>query len=246
MNEQSIKEALSLGCPFCQYESEGQIETTIRWYVQGAMKMRGQNGADEDMMYTICRKVMDTILRDYPNMTDKEFEIMLDAGVSGEFGKDTWVSGAIILQWLRLYNQHQTRLTVIDEKDKEERSINRMTKAEKEELNREACESKVRTAIEFFQKYGTIFYLGDDKRVKSEDWHLAFHIPQFAAVTYDWFVEQGRIPEPDESQKTEATKYAEDMIAKKNTRTEYVESAREDWYKSKLLEIHIRNSINNR
>lgn len=243
MNEQSIKEALSLGCPFCNYESESQIETTIRWYVQGAMKMRGQNGADEDMMYTICRKVTDTILRDYPSMTDKEFEIMLDAGVSGEFTKDTWVSGAMILQWLRLYNQHQTRLTVIDEKDKEERTINRKTKAEIDELNKEAIEGKVKTAIEFYRKYGTIFYLGDDMRVKNEDRELAFHIPHFAAIAYDWFREQNRIPNPDDNQISDANKYADDMIAKKGTRKEFVESVHEDWYKSRLLESHIKNSI---
>ena len=105
MNEISIKDAMVEGCPFNNYDSVGQIESTLRYTVNNAIKMRGQPAVDEDTMYTICKKVADAILRDYPTMTDKEFDIMLDAGVSGELTKDTWVSGAAILQWLRL-SQH--------------------------------------------------------------------------------------------------------------------------------------------
>lgn len=242
MNEQSIKEAINVGCPFGQYDSVSQIDSVVRWNIDGAMKMRGQTNVDENLMYTICRKVSDTLVRDYPNMTDKEFEIMLDAGVSGEFTKDTWVSGGIILQWLRLYNQHQSRISVIDEQEKEEKTVNRKTKEEITELNREACEGKVKTAIEFCRKYGTIFYF-DDKRVKSEDREMAFHLPQFAAVTYDWFREQGRIPDPNQEQMDDANVYADEMIVKKAVRNELVESVRQDWYKSRLLELFILATI---
>lgn len=229
MNEQTIINAIETGCRFDSYPSDGAIETMLRWKINDAMRLKGQSGMDEAMAMTICRKVTEVILRDYPSLTDKEFELILEAGVSGEFGKETWVNGANILLWIKTYTRDNSRRNALAELDKPE-DKSRKSKAEIDELNKRAVEGKIATASAYYKAKGTIF--GDDP--------AAFHLPQFAAVCYDYLRERGDISEPTPEQIAEADDYAEEKIITSHTRREYIPAARDDWKKSKLLEQYIQ------
>lgn len=238
MNELSIKNAITTGTRFDNYASESGIEQVIRYKVIDAMKLRGQSGSDEAMLQTICRKTTEIILRDYPALTDKEFDILLEAGVSGEFGKETWVSGAIILQWLRLYNRHASRLAIVDEQeDENKQQRQRKTKAEIDELNDKTCREKARSAFEYYKQNGTIF-AGADSR--------GFHLPQFAAIVYEWIRTHGYVPEPTTTQINAAREYASNQIARNNTRREYIPAAYEDYVNSYLLEEYYKGLLTNK
>lgn len=234
MNEQTLRKAMQEGYQFSSYTSESQIEEVIRWKICDAMKLRGQAYTDESMIVAMCRKTAEVLLRDYPSMTDKEFEIMLEAGISGELTpKETWVSGASILQWMRLYNRHQSRLNVVDEQHEEKTSARRKTQAEIDVLNEKACNDKIHEAYEFYKTSGDIF---DDVNHDPR----AFATPQFASVVYEWYRNKGLIPEPTEQQLQQADIYASNKIAERNARTkrEYLPAARQDWFNSHLLALY--------
>lgn len=234
MNEQSIKDAIQNGSAFGSYSSDSSVENVIRWKIYDAMTLRGQ-GREESAMQTICRKVASVILRDYPNLTDNEFEIILEAGISGELGKDTWVSGASILQWMRVYSNHPTRIAIIDEKEEERNDSHRLTRSEVEELNEKACKEKAKSAFEYYKEHGTI-YSGSDPR--------GLHLPQFASIIYHRLKDEGYIKEPDANRTAEAEAYADRKVAEKMTAKEFIPSAREDWMGSYLLEQYFKDICN--
>lgn len=234
MNEKTISEAMQNGQAFITFSSQSEIENKIRYKIFDAMKLRGQSGVDDSTMQAIIRKASDVIIRDYPSMTDIEFDIMLEAGISGELTpKETWVTGASILQWMRLYNRHQSRLNVVDEQHEEKTSARRKTQAEIEELNEKACNDKIHEAYEFYKTSGDIF---DDVNHDPR----AFATPQFASVVYEWYRNKGLIPEPTEQQLQQADIYASNKIAERNARTkrEYLPAARQDWFNSHLLALY--------
>lgn len=254
MNQQSIKAAIETGKQFGQYDSKSQIEQVVRWKVTDAMKLRGQVGGDEGMMQTSCRRITDVIIRDYPTLTDKEFDILLEAGVSGEFSKDTWVSGAVILQWLRQYNRHALRIAIIDEQDNADKETkHRRTKADIEAMNNAACKEKARSAFEYYKQHGTIFgnekmpedLKEDERAAYFADKARSFHLPQFAAIVWEWIKAQGGVAEPSEERMLEANRFADDKIASANTRKEYVPAAHDDWRDSYLLEQYYKDLLTN-
>lgn len=239
MNELTIRKAMQ-GYQFSSYTSESQIEDVIRWKVCDAMKLRGQVNMDESILSTAVRKVAEVILRDYPSMTDKEFEIMLEAGISGELTpKETWVSGAMILQWMRLYYRHPSRLKIIDELDEEQKSY-RMTKAELDEKNRAACENKLRAVYAYFKESGDIF---DENEVIKDRDPRAFATPQFAAVVYNYYRDEGKIPDPEESRIQAANQYATEKVREARTQNEWVKSAMQDWRDAYLLREYLGDAI---
>lgn len=239
MNELTIRKAMQ-GYQFSSYTSESQIEDVIRWKVCDAMKLRGQVNMDESILSTAVRKVAEVILRDYPSMTDKEFEIMLEAGISGELTpKETWVSGAMILQWMRLYYRHPSRLKIIDELDEEQKSY-RMTKAELEEKNRAACENKLRKVYAYYKETGDIF--DENEVIKARD-PRAFATPQFAAVVYNYYRDEGKIPDPEESRIQAANQYATEKVREARTQNEWVKSAMQDWRDAYLLREYLGDAI---
>lgn len=239
MNELTLRKAMQ-GYQFSSYTSESQIEDVIRWKVCDAMKLRGQVNMDESILSTAVRKVAEVILRDYPSMTDKEFEIMLEAGISGELTpKETWVSGAMILQWMRLYYRHPLRLKIIDELDEEQKSY-RMTKAELEEKNRAACENKLREVYAYYKESGDIF--DENEVIKARD-PRAFATPQFAAVVYNYYRAEGKIPVPEESRIQAANQYATEKVREARTQNEWVKSAMQDWRDAYLLREYLGDAI---
>lgn len=241
MNEQTLRKAMQEGYQFSSYTSESQIEDVIRWKICDAMKLRGQAYTDESMIVAMCRKTAEVLLRDYPSMTDKEFEIMLEAGISGELTpKETWVSGAMILQWMRLYYRHTSRISIIDEQNEEEQKSHRMTKAELDEKNRAACENKLREVYAYYKKTGDIF---DENEVIKDRDPRAFATPQFAAVVYNYYRAEGKIPEPEESRIQAANQYATEKVLEARTRNEWVKSAMQDWRDAYLLREYLGDAI---
>jgi hypothetical protein len=239
MNELTLRKAMQ-GYQFSSYTSESQIEDVVRWKICDAMKLRGQVNMDESILSTAVRKVAEVILRDYPSMTDKEFEIMLEAGISGELTpKETWVSGAMILQWMRLYYRHPSRLKIIDELDEEQKSY-RMTKAELEEKNRAACENKLREVYAYYKETGDIF--DENEVIKARD-PRAFATPQFAAVVYNYYRAEGKIPDPEESRIQAANQYATEKVLEARTQNEWVKSAMQDWRDAYLLREYLGDAI---
>ena len=239
MNELTLRKAMQ-GYQFSSYTSESQIEDVIRWKVCDAMKLRGQVNMDEGIVVAMCRKTAEVILRDYPSMTDKEFEIMLEAGISGELTpNDTWVSGAMILRWMRLYYRHPSRLKIIDELDEEQKSY-RMTKAELEEKNRAACENKLREVYAYYKENKDIF--DENEVIKARD-PRAFATPQFAAVVYNYYRAEGKIPQPEESRIQAANQYATEKVREARTQNEWVKSAMQDWRDAYLLREYLGDAI---
>lgn len=239
MNELTLRKAMQ-GYQFSSYTSESQIEDVVRWKICDAMKLRGQVNMDESILSTAVRKVAEVILRDYPSMTDKEFEIMLEAGISGELTpKETWVSGAMILQWMRLYYRHPSRLKIIDELDEEQKSY-RMTKAELEEKNRAACENKLREVYAYYKENKDIF---DENEVIKDRDPRAFATSQFAAVVYNYYRAEGKIPDPEESRIQAANQYATEKVREARTQNEWVKSAMEDWRDAYLLREYLGDAI---
>lgn len=231
MNEQTIIQAIETGCRFDGYPSESSIETMLRWKINDAMRLKGQSGMDESMAQTICRKVTEFLLRDYPSLTDKEFELILEGGMTGDFGKETWVNGANIMMWVKSYAHDNARRNAVCQLDKPAEKKSK-SKAEIDELNKQAVEGKVASAMQYYKYNGTIF--GSEAS--------AFHLPQFAAICYDYLRERGDIPEPTPDQVAEADKYADEKIATSRTRREFIPAVHEDWHKSKLLELYIANN----
>jgi hypothetical protein len=234
MNEQALKDAMQTGCEFGRFSSETLVEDTIRYSITEAQRVRGQGSGDESMLSTAVRKVAEVILRDYPTLTDKEFTLILEAGISGEYGKDTWVSGAMVLQWLKCYMRDQSRIKVIEDADAEQQKSKRKTKEEIDALNAEACETKIHAAFEYYKEKRDLF--GSDER--------AFHIPQFAAVVYNWFRDKGKIPEPTDEQLKRASDYADVKVTESRTRKVFIKSAFEDWRDCSLLMQYFDSIIN--
>lgn len=245
MNENSIRLAMETGNRFDSYGSQSGMENAIRWSVADAMKLRGQSGVDEGTMQTIIKKICEVILRDYPSLTDKEFNMILDAGIAGEFGKETWVSGALILQWLRQYQRHPQKINVIDNDTEQAKQSKRKTKEEIEELNRQTFEEKIHSAFEYYKECRTIWSAREDERARRMDENdpRCFHLPQWAAIVYNNYREAGKIKAPTPERIKEAQEWGANKVAEHATKKEYIKGAREDWADAYLLEKYFEDLV---
>ena len=241
MNENAIRNAMTTGHKFSSYNSQSQIKEVVRWKICDAIKLRGQGDMDSSMQHTTVTKVAEVIMRDYLSMTDKEFGLVLEMGVSGEFGKDTWVNGGVILQWLRSYQSNAQHIAIIDEQTEEYNSKHRKTRAEVAELNVRSFENSFNSAYEYYKETGTLF-AEDCKGGNAR----AFHMPQWAAMVYDYYKQAGKIPEPSKERLLEAELYADVKVAEHATKAEYVPAAKEDWINCYLLQQYFDDIKNKR
>lgn len=245
MNENTIREAMESGYQFSSYNSESQIQDVIRWKINEALKLRGQANMDESMLTTTVNKVTEVVMRDYLAMTDKEFSLVLELGVSGEFGRETWVNGGLILQWLRQYWQSAGRISIIDEDTEQEKQSKRKTKEEIEELNRQAFEGKIHSAFDYYKECRTIWSAGEDERAirMDKDDPRCFHCPQWAAMVYNHYREEGKIKAPAPERIKEAQEWGARKVAEHATKKEYIKGAREDWADAYLLEKYFEDLV---
>ena len=245
MNENTIREAMENGYRFSTYNSESQIQDVIRWKINEALKLRGQSNMDESMLTTTINKVTEVVMRDYLSMTDKEFSLVLELGVSGEFGRETWVNGGLILQWLRQYWSSQGRISIIDADTEQEKQSKRKTKEEIEELNRQAFEEKIHSAFDYYKECRTIWSAGEDERARrmDKDDPRCFHCPQWAAMVYNHYREEGKIKAPAPERIKEAQEWGERKVAEHATKKEYIKGAKEDWADAYLLEKYFEDLV---
>lgn len=245
MNENTIREAMVSGYRFSTYNSEGQIQDVIRWKINEALKLRGQSNMDESMQSTTVNKVAEVIMRDYLSMTDKELSLVLELGVSGEFGRETWVNGGLILQWLRQYWQSAGRISIIDADTEQEKESKRKTKEEIEELNRQAFEEKIHSAFDYYKECRTIWSAGEDERARrmDKDDPRCFHCPEWAAMVYNHYRAEGKIKAPTPERIKEAQEWGAIKVAEHATKKEFIKGAREDWADAYLLEKYFEDLV---
>lgn len=228
MNEKSIRTAIETGHTFGSYPDYFSLEDQVRFAYNDALKLRGQGYPDAATSERCVSIISRTLYEDYPNLYDNEFPILLQAGVSGELGKDTWVSGATVLQWIRLYSRHQTRLVVIDEAHKEAKS-GRLTKEEIAERNEKAFHDGMERGRRSFAEHGTIFH------------PEGFAIPRWPAMIYEEFRRRGVIPEPGREQQDYAAAKAETHDREhpvKVSKPEFMALHKADITKAYLLEAY--------
>ena len=245
MNENVIRDAMETGYKFSSYTSQPQIQDVIRWKINEALKLRGQFNMDEGMLTTTVNKVTEVIMRDYLSMTDKEFSLVLELGVSGEFGRETWVNGGLILQWLRQYWQSAGRISIIDADTEQDKESKRLTKAEIDELNQKAFEEKIHSAFDYFKECRTIWSASEDERGRrmDKDDPRCFHCPQWAAIVYNHYREEGKIKAPAPERIKEAQEWGANKVAEHATKKEYIKGAREDWADAYLLEKYFEDLV---
>lgn len=245
MNENTIREAMESGYRFSTYNSESQIQDVIRWKINEALKLRGQSNMDDGMLTTTVNKVTEVIMRDYLSMTDKEFSLVLELGVSGEFGRETWVNGGLILQWLRQYWQSAGRISIIDNDTEQAKQSKRKTKEEIEKLNRHTFEEKIHSAFEYYKECRTIWSAREDERARRMDENdpRCFHLPQWAAIVYNNYREVGKIKAPTPERIKEAQEWGANKVAEHATKKEYIKGAREDWADAYLLEKYFEDLV---
>lgn len=185
MNVNAIKEAIQSGCRIDEYRDNEQLEQVLRWKILDALQVRGQQ-MPENNLKTVCKKTREVLQRDYPSFTDKEFELVLEYGISGKLGKEVWISGAGILQWLEAYKTNETRLRAIEVP--QERVVERKTKEEIKALNEKAFQTDFQKGYECYKKNGTIFHKD------------GFGIPQWPSIIYQEFRNRSVIPKPTQEQ----------------------------------------------
>ena len=115
-----------------------------------------------------------------------------------------------------------------------------MTKAELEEKNRAACENKLREVYAYYKETGDIF--DENEVIKARD-PRAFATPQFAAVVYNYYRAEGKIPDPEESRIQAANQYATEKVLEARTQNEWVKSAMQDWRDAYLLREYLGDAI---
>lgn len=103
--------------------------------------------------------ITDKVLRSYPYLTSQEVALVADAGVAGELGGRTRPSAAAFFGWLAAYVGSDTRKEAIRNYRRgntHDPSASEPTRAEKDELNRQAEVRALRTLWAEFKKNGRI------------------------------------------------------------------------------------------
>lgn len=229
MNEGAIRQAREKGTLISSY-TPSQLESVVRWKIAEAQKLRGQQ-MDENTMQTICKKTTDVLIRDYGNFVDEELDLVLESGIAGKLGKEVWVSGASILQWLSNYQNNPTRIKVVESLNESKKTVVKLSKEEIDRKNQFAFAEGYDRGKECYKKNGTIYH------------KEGFAIPQWPSIIYQEFRNRGVIAKPTQEQ----IEYAEER-AKEHEAThplllnteECKEVQFKDIYRSYLLEAHYK------
>lgn len=107
----------------------------------------------------LINDVTDKVRRSYGYMTSQEFALVIEAGVSGEFGSRTKPSAAAIFGWLAAYMASDTRKEAIRNYRRNntgDPAAGELTRAEKDELNRQAEARALRSLWAEYKANGRI------------------------------------------------------------------------------------------
>ncbi len=244
MNARKMNEAYNTGSRWDAMDVS-ERQTTIKIVVSSAMLLRGQGRMDIGTLETIVEKIDYYILSEYPGLRDKEFEYLLNLGISGELGQDTYVSGAMIMKWVRQFYHNPERLALVDAEDKREQDKNKPTPQAIAQKNVDALNEARRRSFEFYKENGTIF--GEKRNEKGKIVARGFNLPQWAAQVYNHFKALGEIPEPSTERLKKAAELAvqnvEDANAKLKLPAECLICSKFDWRDSILLEMYYEDLI---
>lgn len=236
MNAKKLKEAYLTGTPWQQMRIDYQI-LEIKAGITDAMILRGQGRMDNATMEKVADHLNDFINDEFPNLRNKEFGYILNLGISGELGQDTWISGAAVMKWVRMYYRHTERIAMIDKDEADRKTSNRLSPDEIAARNAAAFEESLNKAREYYAIHGTIFGPG------------GFSLPGWAAQIYNHYKQEGVIGEPTAEQVEAATESAREALTSNGLYAwkypaEILKTSLADWRDAFLLENYYKNTIN--
>lgn len=245
MNASKVQDAYKTGTQW-QNLTESERLVIIRQGMSNAMMMRGQGHMDAGTMETIAQNISAFILDEFPALRDKEFGYLLDLGISGELGQDTYVSGATAMKWVRMYYRHAERLLQVDAEEREQAEGRRLTPMQIAEKNAAAFDDAIHRSFEYYKTYDTIF-----GQVQDEQGNVVmrgFSCPQWAGQVYEHYRQLGKIPEPTEAQKNVALERADRALTENGLfvgkqSMEILRTSKTDWYHSYLLEQYFADVL---
>lgn len=239
MNAVKLKESLATGVAVSSMNDE-ERKTLIKRVLTYGIVMRSQNRLDDTTFETVVNGLNDFLKEEFPNLRDKELDYVVRLGISGELGSnmETFVCGASLMRWVRMYYRHPERLAQIEAIRAEQRQKQHEEQKETdEERNARACNESVHQVFEYYRKYNTIFGEREDMK--------GIKLPTWAGQIYDYYKTAGHIPEPTEVEARVAHARAERAMergtidGKKLT----VKATIEDWKKAYLLEQYFANVL---
>ena len=248
MNATKVREAYMTGKCWSDIREDEQL-LNLRAGISDAMMLRGQGRPDMATLEIISKHVNGFLMDEYPFIRDKELGYILNLGISGELGQDTWVSGAAVMKWTRIYYRHAERIAVVDAEEKEQKESKRLTPEQVAQKNAEAFESALKQSWAFYQKHGTIF--GDERDKDGKIIMSGLHLPQWAASVYNHYRKESKIPEPTRERVKEAEAKAQEALTKTGGYSwqypaDIFKQTRADWRDSFLLEMYYEDVINSR
>lgn len=234
MNAKKLKEAYTTGTPWQLMGYEAQL-LELRGVITDALTLRGQGRWDNYVMEKTAEQLNSFINDEFPNIRNKELAYILNLGISAELGQDTWVSGANIMKWVRMYSRHAERLAVIDEEEEERKANKRLTPEEIATRNKAAFEDSFCKARDCYSKTGTIFGAS------------GLALPQWAAQIYQHYKAEDVIMEPTAEEWEKATAAARQAMIDNGLfawkyKAEVLKVALDDWRDSFLLENYFKNN----
>lgn len=239
MNAKKMSDAYETGS---RWDAMPPIERhqTIKMAMSNAMLMKGQGRMDLGTMDTIVANIDGFILSEYPGLRDKEMDYLLNLGISGELDKESYVSGANVMRWVRAYYLNPERLALVDAEDKAQREAEALSPMAIAQRNADAFEDAYKRALEYYRLHGTIF--GEDRNEKGDVICRGLQLPQWAAQVYNHFHALGRIGEPTQQQIEQAKKEAADRVLEDRVvmalGQECIKITMQDWRDVILFEQH--------
>lgn len=232
MNAKKLKEAYTTGTPWQLMGSEEQL-LELRGVISDALTLRGQGRWDNYVMEKTAEQLNNFLNDEFPNIRNKELAYILNLGISAELGQDTWVSGANVMKWVRMYSRHAERLAVIDEEEEERKKGGRLSNEEIAARNKAAFEDGFSKARDCYSKTRTIFGAA------------GLALPGWAAQIYQHYKDEGVITEPTAEEVEKATASAREAMINKGVlawrySSEVLKATLADWRDAFLLEDYFK------
>ena len=125
----------------------------------------------------ICREVGHRLLESYPTITLGEVSLALEAGITGEYGKDTRFTIANGLVWLRTYYWSDDRKDAIRELNEEQKREKRASRLLAPQDNTEAFHGEIMKQWRYYREHKC----------------LDIRFDGFAGAMYDHLVKMGKL-----------------------------------------------------
>ncbi len=127
-----------------------------------------------------CRELGRRLLESYPTMTLGEVSLALEAGITGEYGKDVRLTIANCLVWLRTYywsDDRKDAIRELNEEQKRESRASRLLEAQTDADKDKAFRGEIMKQWRFYRENG----------------HLDIRFDGFAGAMYDHLVKIGKL-----------------------------------------------------